>query len=550
MKKKVYSVVTLFSILFTVLMGGLQAFSADDPAIAPAEGDLTIHKYLYDADGVGTGNGKQITDQDKLDELAGKEIQGVHFDVYKIGDAITAGAPEVIPGGDGWSYTKISETVMEVTNGTDTYQYNISIESGSGLTDVNGTLKLEDLARGYYFVVEDLGKSTPKINNQPVAITLPSRPFVVAVPMTDPDNLDSWITDVHVYPKNQATEIVKKPSQPSVNVGDLFNWEIAVELPTDIDEYKKFVVTDVLDEALTYTGDEKVNIYKAEKNAQGVWIKSSPLTTLTKGDHYGITAAKPGPPASGNNNTLTVELVHDEGFTAVKGWQGLIVEFETKVNEKLQDKDVNIIGNKATVDFTNNQGQDSKKETEESEVNVGDIIIEKVDESGDPLKGAEFQIARTEQEAKEGKFIKVILVDGKITGFAYPDEGDKYTNAADWVVTSADTTGLVKFEGLLTHTVDENGVIEYKKYYVVETKAPGGYNLVGDPIEVDFEDSVKQGEKLTYNIERDVENKKGFTLPNTGGIGTIILTVLGIVLVGLAIIFSLNGKKKKTNSGV
>lgn len=553
MKKRVYSVVAVFSIILTVVMGGLQAFSADADPIAPDEGSLTIHKYLYDAEGIGEGNGKELGN---LGNLAGKELRGVHFDVYKIGVPVISGDPEVVPGGDTWRYTKISDSIMEATDGTSTYRYNILKENGSGKTDDSGSLKLSNLDRGYYFVVENLGTdngspvSNPEIYNQDkdvwesVTITSPSRPFVVAVPMTDPDDLNDWITDVHVYPKNQSSEIIKKPSQPSVNVGDLFNWEIAVELPADIEEYQKFVVTDKLDEALTYTAGT-VKVYQAEKNAQGIWVKITPEKVLTIDTDYSVID-----PTTGNSNTLTIELVQSAGFTAVKGWKGLIVEFETKVNEKLQDKDVNIIGNKATVEFTNTQGEDSKKETEISEVNVGDIIIEKVDEKLNPLPGAEFQIARTEAEAKAGQFIKVILDGGKIIGFAYPDEGDKYRDADDWIVTSDSTNGFAKFEGLLTHTVDSEGLPVYKKYYVVETKAPDGYNLVGDPIEVDFADSTKQGEKLTYNIERDVENKKGFTLPNTGGIGTIILTVLGIVLVGLAIIFSLNGKKKKTNSGV
>ncbi|MGO3791790.1 MAG: SpaH/EbpB family LPXTG-anchored major pilin, partial [Enterococcus gilvus] len=321
MMKKISSIITLLFIACSIILGGGSALAADDPVIAPPNGDLTIHKYLYDEEGVAgvISDGKQLNDIP--DELDGKEIRGVQFDVYKVGkptEAYKDVAPEVVPGGDGWTYEKVSDAILKVTNGAETYEYSITDNDQSGKTDDNGELKLTDLPRSYYFVVENLTNSTPEMskdggkNWEAVQITKPVKPFVVAVPMTDPENLNDWITNVHVYPKNQTTDVIKEPSQPSVNVGDEFSWSIAVELPADIKDYKKFIVTDTLDKALTYTPNS-VEVYQAEKNSDGKWVKVNSENKLDKTNDYETT--EPGQNEKGG--TLKVDLIHPEGFVIV-----------------------------------------------------------------------------------------------------------------------------------------------------------------------------------------------------------------------------------------
>ncbi|WP_313631168.1 SpaH/EbpB family LPXTG-anchored major pilin [Enterococcus devriesei] len=549
MKKKISSIVTLLTILFSIVFGGVTGIAVGEkhPSIAPTIGSLTIHKYLYDAEGINDGQSGNGRVPENISELEGKEIKDVQFDVYQVGNATgdnAKNAPEVVPGGSEWTYKLISydnnKGTMEVSDGTNTYQYEISGKQ-SGKTGDNGAIVFSKL-KGYYFVMENLAESEPKMKDEggnwnKVAITSPIRPFVVAVPMTDPDDLNKWITDVHVYPKNQSSDIVKEPSKPSVNVGEEFSWLIAVELPEDITDYKKFIVIDKLDEALTYKGNVKV--YQAEK-VDGKWQKVESGGELVAETEYKVTE-----PASPDNK-LEVALTKPDGFTKVDGWEGLIVEFNTEVNEKIEDKDVNIIGNKATVEFTNSQDQDSDKETDESEVNVGDITVDKRNENDEKLPEAEFQIADSLENATNGKFIKVVTNDsGEITKIVYPDNKD-YGTAKNWIVkpySENDPNFFDRFTGLETFSVEKNN---HKSYWLVETKAPKDYNLLGDPVEVNFKDSEEVEGKKTYNLTTDpIVNKKGFILPNTGGIGTMLLVIVGIVLVGLAIILNMNNKKKK-----
>ena len=79
-------------------------------------------------------------------------------------------------------------------------------------------------------------------------------------------------------------------------------------------------------------------------------------------------------------------------------------------------------------------------------------------------------------------------------------------------------------------------------YWLVETDAPDGYNGITAPIKITIKKSATEnvGE---WTITKDntvdpdpdkiidVENSTGTILPGTGGMGTILFTVVGVVLV-------------------
>lgn len=71
-------------------------------------------------------------------------------------------------------------------------------------------------------------------------------------------------------------------------------------------------------------------------------------------------------------------------------------------------------------------------------------------------------------------------------------------------------------------------------YYLKEMAAPKGYNKLANPIKVtiDNEGNITAGDKTTKEV--DVENKSGTLLPSTGGMGTTLIYLAGIVLVVLS----------------
>lgn len=158
--------------------------------------------------------------------------------------------------------------------------------------------------------------------------------------------------------------------------------------------------------------------------------------------------------------------------------------------------------------------------------------------------GVEFQLLDSSKN-----LMKVVqIADGKyrlaITG----------ETGIDTMETGAD--GTLTIQGL------ENGT-----YYLKETKTLAGYNLLSEPFEItlnvteetnwaqggDFNGSakaVKTYGKTTYNPAEamgtsNIINKRGFVLPQTGGMGYLLFCAVGVALIagGAALIFG--GRKKK-----
>ncbi|WP_410053716.1 SpaA isopeptide-forming pilin-related protein [Clostridium sp.] len=70
----------------------------------------------------------------------------------------------------------------------------------------------------------------------------------------------------------------------------------------------------------------------------------------------------------------------------------------------------------------------------------------------------------------------------------------------------------------------------YGKYLITETKAPEGYELLKEPIQVEIN---KENNGV---IEKKVYNKKNINLPFVGGRGTIIYILVGNIFVFSALL--------------
>lgn len=93
-------------------------------------------------------------------------------------------------------------------------------------------------------------------------------------------------------------------------------------------------------------------------------------------------------------------------------------------------------------------------------------------------------------------------------------------------------------------------------YYLKETKAPDGYNLLKTPIKIVVTGDAVTGKPVikvdnngtaTVVKKVEVQNNKGSLLPSTGGMGTTLIYVVGSILVLASGIVLFSKRKEGTN---
>lgn len=324
------------------------------------------------------------------------------------------------------------------------------------------------------------------------------------------------------------------------------NYKLEVVVPQNIADLKTFYVED---------NPAEKNALQYIDNSVKVFVGDTELTADTdfevdKTDAGGFKVDfKAVTPATINNQegqTITIKYQYkltDEANSTVRG---------------------NV--NKAELTYSHNaktgEGEDDKpcKIHDEGVVYTFATNILKKGDDGELLGGVEFELYKeVSNEDTTGK--NVLDVDAaKAKGL---DGGKKWV-LVDRKSTSNDkgTKGQLTFNGL------SNGT-----YYLVETKTNAGYNLLSKPVEVKLTIShVTSWTNDTWNEDGKVFNKhskntttftgtgwngdkfdtttvinrKGFTLPVTGGFGTLLFSGIGALLVvgGVGVLMSTKKKKK------
>ena len=313
------------------------------------------------------------------------------------------------------------------------------------------------------------------------------------------------------------------------NIGDTVNYSLIGTLPSNYADYTtyKYVFHDTLTSGLTYNEDAKVYVVNGE-------VKKD-VTVSFKVEYAG--------------NKLTVSIDNLKTVDTVDTDSKIVVEYTCKLNANAV---VGGTGNPNTVklEFSNdpNYGGDGETpttppptgETPEDTVVVFtfELDVTKVDgeDTSKKLQGAEFKLKNA-----EGKWVTV--ENGKVTGWKDAE--------ADGSILTSDENGFLKISGL------EDGT-----YYLKETKAPDGYNLLAADITIVItstydekgvktltikvdNDTPADGDTGTGIVETTVENNSGATLPETGGIGTTIFYIAGAVLVLAAVVLLVTKRRMK-----
>lgn len=447
---------------------------------------------------------------------------------------------------------------VQVTNKTTAAGENKGEKLNLVTNDV-GEITVEGLAKGVYcFVEQGMVDATDKTTDAYTAYIISKKPVYFTVGAnevrysgaTTVTKNDDRAALVENYKPDIKKEVQKSDNtldkRADYNVGDLVPYVVTVDVPKNIEKLKVFTVTDTPTN-LEFVNDENDTSHKL------VVTSADEQTTI---------------PSTG----YTLNKVNN-GFTLAFAKGTLNTYAGQKIKIKYYDKLLaaatgNTIGeNTVALIYNNKLGTDGTPEgdgdgnttkiQDDAVVYSFGIKVKKTNGNGDELDGVKFDLYKK--------------VDAN---------GDR--TLADFGWTGAtEQLKLVK-SGL--ETADGGNIsvtgLANGEYYLVETETLPGYNMLSKAVKVELNITYKATwtDEKTYDtngnlihrtttklkesfdhgdkgdgadptfLTTTVINRKGFTLPTTGGFGTLLFSGIGALLVVCGVGVLMGTKKKKDNA--
>lgn len=449
---------------------------------------------------------------------------------------------------------------LQKQNGADWTDITANDSNGSTYnltTDINGKITIAGLSQGNYRIFEDAYSGDSA--NKGYILDAEYHNFTVQKDgqIKVGENIATPIATIQVanHRPDMKKEVKKGDSwaqDAPYGVGDTVPYKITIEVPQNIDKLSTFTVTD------TPTG--------LKDNVGSIKIKDG-TTALTSGTDYTVAAE--------GTDGFKIDFILTSNTVKACAGHTVTITYNAVV------KDTAVVGgngnsNNAKLTYTNKINSDNTPGTttntiEDSAVmySFGIKVVKTAENGTTTLADVVFDLYR---EAKTGE---TSIVDAETVKKAGLDSTKSWilvksglTTNASGIIDTSDSTNATNY----THGL-ANG-----DYYLVETKTVDGYNLLTKPVEVKLDvtatttwqktnvydasgNLVKHGTvtKTTFTHTSNngdatktelavakVINRKGFTLPVTGGFGTLLFSGIGVllVLVGVGVLFSL---KKKPN---
>ena len=431
-------------------------------------------------------------------------------------------------------------------------------------TDATGHTSASDMEQGLYLVVE---------TRVPENVTSTCNPFLVSLPMTTIDGA-AWNYDVTVYPKNQTgnpnlEKTVREAKNSTgkntgsltdikdgykhtatASVGDVVDYQIISTLPTitsKASSLSEYTYADTLSKGIRYNKNDVVIEFFRDAGCTdkiATWAENSGKFTVDYDD-----AA----------NTMTIRMT-DTGLaeineaTAVytdsikRGYSDCTMRITyaatLTADAKLGDTDN---PNEVVLTWrrTNNTYFDTLKDCCHV-YTYGVDVLKRFSDNGGNMKNVKFRLHNDTDDC----YIIADLKDG-----IYYAKGitSKKSDATTFIPNSS---GHIVVKGLEDDT-----------YSLTETATDKGYVLLRDAVKIVIKTAEngqceKCGTKLltasaTVNgkdvtmtdgnaiVPLTVVNNPGFDLPKTGGYGTWMFTIGGVVLLGAAAFIVIRSRKHK-----
>lgn len=312
-------------------------------------------------------------------------------------------------------------------------------------------------------------------------------------------SLDTTNPEVTVRDKNEAPTVEKKIAKDghtenlvpnnSANIGEQVVYQTTINVKPGA---KNYVLHDTMDSHLDFDGIIQAHL--------------SDGTNLTIGDYV----VQKGPADKCTFDISFTDVFYNNYRSKID--DGTITKIIFQYSATVKDDAVVKQEMKNTTHLTYGDNNTTTEDSETITKTFG-IPVFKYTGNNEALAGAKF-ILSTDPDCEESTAIK----------FTRNSE-DKYRY---------DKTGTATLESLSTGRIDIEG-LKAGTYYLKETKAPDGYNLLKKVqiIEIGEDGSIKlNGDAITGDVK--VMNNSGIELPSTGGMGTTLIYLAGIVLVVLS----------------
>jgi len=386
----------------------------------------------------------------------------------------------------------------------------------------NGVYAISGLAAGYY-LIKDKDNTLTNADDYYTAYIMEVVGNVTAEPKGNKPTLNKQI-------KHNETDTwgVVGDNQ----IGDTVYFRTITSVP-DTKGYTtySYVITDTMSAGLTSNVKDVNNVR--------ILINDSTENVLeTK--YYTVKVDS----QNSNKFTVTVDIINAIKDKKIEKNQSLYTYYDAILNKDAIIYDQGKQDNTAYLEYSNNPNNNGEKGKTPNKI-VYDwtfkMGVKKVNAGGEQLSGAKFVLSKTGTMSTENMKINDAGVPTETSGLIAlikDTENNTYTIAPSG---ATNTTYVIETGNAIIKGLDDS-----VDYYLYETKSPEGYNLLKTPVQfkinVEYnEDGSRCAENKptvtvgtlepSTNLETEIVNESGSTLPSTGGIGTTIFYIVGVVLV-------------------